>query len=310
MATKKTSKKAPVKAVAKKTTTAKTESRTTVKRVVAESAASAKKQAKLDSKLPSNLINIVIAEIVGTFVLTLVALLSASLLAPLYIGLALVLLVLVIGAVSGAHVNPAVTFGLWTMRKLKTILVPFYWGAQFLGAMAAVVVIGALTQGAFALQFDQFMNFSWSIFTIELVGAAVFMFGIAAAITHKGKCAKAFGVGLALMVGLLVSGTLTSYLQSVTLAKAQKERQQNSANGESRNYPREIYISGATLNPAVSLAVTEKTDSQLQNNGVLGTENEKSYSRLSLEVILATLIGAALGGNLYLLVSYRTNTEE
>jgi hypothetical protein len=113
------------------------------------------------------------------------------------------------------------------------------------------------------------------------------------------------------MIGLVVSGSLASYIKSTALAKNQKDTAQTEKNG--RTYPREVYISftGATLNPAVSLAVTEKTDSQLHgSNSLLPAEGEKSYSRFSLEVIAATLIGAALGGNLFLLVNYRNKDEE
>ena len=300
MATKKTSKKAPVKAAEKKTAAAKTETKTTVKYVVAESTAKSKR-VKLDSKLPDNLINIVIAEVIGTFILTLAALFASDILSSMYVGFALMFIVAIIGNISGAHVNPAVTFGLWTMRKLKTVLVPFYWGAQFLGAMAAIVLVGSLTNGGFALSFDQFTAFSWNIFAMELVGTAVFVFGVAAVLQRKEikAAGQAFGIGLALMIGLVVSGSISSYIKSTT---------QTEKNG--RTYPREIYISGATLNPAVSLAVTEKTDSQLRSNGVLPAEGEKSYSRFSLEVIAATLIGAALGGNLFLLVNYRNKDEE
>ena len=311
MATKKTSKKAPVKATAKKAA-AKTETKTTVKRVVAESVAPKSQRTKLDSKLPSNLINIVIAEIVGTFILTLAALFASDILSSMYVGFALMLIVTAIGGISGAHVNPAVTFGLWSMRKLETVLVPFYWGAQFLGAMAAIVLIGSLTNGGFALSFDQFTAFSWNIFAIELIGTAVFVFGIAAVLQRKEikAAGQAFGIGLALMIGLVVSGSLYSYVKGAAIAKIQKE--QNSAHSEKggRTYPREIYVSGATLNPAVALASTEKTDSQLRSSGVLPAEGEKSYSRFSLEVITATLIGAALGGNLFLLVNYRNKDEE
>ena len=312
MATKKTSKKAPVKATAKKTAAAKTETKTTVKRVVTESTASKSQRTKLDSKLPSNLINIVIAEIVGTFILTLAALFASDILSSMYVGFALMLIVTAIGGISGAHVNPAVTFGLWSMRKLKTVLVPFYWGAQFLGAMAAIVLIGSLTNGGFAFSFDQFTAFSWNIFAIELIGTAVFVFGIAAVLQRKEikAAGQAFGIGLALMIGLVVSGSLYSYVKGTAIAKIQKE--QNAAQSEKggRTYPREIYVSGATLNPAVALASTEKTDSQLRSSGVLPAEGEKSYSRFSLEVIAATLIGAALGGNLFLLVNYRNKDEE
>ena len=312
MATKKTSKKAPVKAAEKKTAAAKTETKTIVKHVVAESTTAKSKRVKLDSKLPNNLINIVIAEVIGTFILTLAALFASDILSSMYVGFALMLIVTAIGGISGAHVNPAVTFGLWTMRKLKTVLVPFYWGAQFLGAMAAIVLVGSLTNGGFALSFDQFTAFSWDIFAMELVGTAVFVFGVAAVLQRKEikAAGQAFGIGLALMIGLVVSGSISSYIKSTAIAKIQKEQSTTQTEKNGRTYPREIYISGATLNPAVALSVTEKTDSQLRSNGVLPAEGEKSYSRFSLEVIAATLIGAALGGNLFLLVNYRSKDEE
>lgn len=319
MATKKTVKKASTKAPAKKAA-----AKTSVEKEVVAKAevkiTAPTVSAKLDTKLPSNLINIVLAESIGTFILTLVALFSASVLAPLYVGLTLMVIVMTIGAISGAHVNPAVTFGLWTMRKLKTVLLPFYWGAQFLGAMAAVVLIGSLTNGGFSVHFDQFTNFSWGIFTVELIGMAAFMFGIAAAISRKDLkvAGKAVGIGVSLSVGLFIAGALMSYVQNIAYAKHAEAQQnataetQTNTNNPYKQYPREVHISGATLNPAVALAVTEKTDTQLQSSSPLPAENEKAhaYTRLSLEVIAATLIGAALGGNLFLLVNYRNKEEE
>ena len=286
MATKKTTKKASAKAPAKKTATAKA-TKTTVKRVVAKPTTVASRPA-ISTKLPNNLINIVIAEVVGTFILTMVALFSGYVLQSLYVGLTLMLIVMSIGAISGAHVNPAVTFGLWTMRKLSTVLVPFYWGAQFLGAMAAVVVIGAMTDGAFAVNFDHFMTFSWGVFAVELIGMAIFMFGIAAAISRKDlkPAGQAAAIGSALAIGLVASGTLIPLLQSTAISKAQEEQAAKTTNDNTndtndpnkRSYPREAYISGATLNPAVALAVTEKTETQFQSNAPLPAKDEKAYN--------------------------------
>lgn len=310
MATKKTTKKVaavtskPTKATAKPT-------KTTVTRVV--SAPAARKNARIDTKLPGNLINIILAEAIGTFVLTLVAVVATSyFMLPFYVGLTLVIMVLAIGAISGSHINPAVTFGLWSMRKLQTVLVPFYWAAQLLGAMAAVVLLGALSGGVFAIHFDNFMDFSWGVFAIELVGMAIFMFGIAAVLnrTDIKTTGKAVGIGMSLTLGLVATGALLSYVQNDAVTKYQDQQAQvdttevADADASERTYPREVYIGGATLNPAVAMAMTEKTDSQLQGNPTV-QKDEKAYTRLSAEVILATLIGAALGGNLYLLVNYR-----
>ncbi len=325
MATKKTVKATTKKAAPKKSAAAST--KTTVKRVTAktetpkvvkaEATPVRKSSKKIDTTMPKNLVNIVVAEVIGTFILTLVAVVgSLYFMAPFYVGLALMMIVMAIGAISGAHINPAVTFGLWTMRKVKTVLVPFYWVSQFLGAMAAVVLLGAVSNGVFAVRFDHFMDFSWSIFAIELIGMAIFMFGIAAVISRSDikSTGKAVGIGMSLVIGLISTGALLAYTQSAAVTKFQEDQAaQNTlqiTSTEERTYPREVYIAGATLNPAVALAVNEKTNSQLQQSSPIVAKDEKAYTRLSFEVILATLIGAALGGNLFLLVNYRNKIEE
>lgn len=325
MATKKsTAKAAPKKATAKKSVKKTATSTTTVRRVVTEPSAtvSAKRMPRI--AMPKNLVNIVIAETIGTFMLTLIALTAVNVLTPLYVGIGLALIVMTIGAISGAHINPAVTFGLWSMRKLKTSLVPFYWAAQFLGAMAAVVLLYALSDSGvengarFALSFNNFMEFSWRIFTIELIGAALFMMGIAAVVTRTTSAGvKAAGVGAALTAGLLVTSVLFPYMQSAVLERSRYDEQKEQINSLSaqketpaqatkQKTPHELLVSGATLNPAVALAATEKPEAQ--NAATSGNQSVALNSRLSLEVIAGTLIGAALGGNLLLLIG--RNREE
>ena len=192
------------------------------------------------------------------------------------------------------------------MRKLKTVLVPFYWAAQFLGAMAAVVLLGAFSGGSFAIQLGHFLEFSWSIFALELVGTAVFMFGVAAVLNRDDikLTGKAVGVGMSLTVALLVATTILPHIQKAAFADFQKKASTQKT-AEAVTYPHATYVNGATLNPAVALAATESTDSQLQGSQS-AVDGEKTYSRLSTEVIFGTLIGAALGGNLFLLVNYRS----
>lgn len=262
------------------------------------------------TQLDSNLLNIVLAEVVGTFVLTMVALMTVNDVVPLFVGLTLAVLVMAIGGVSGAHVNPAVTFGLWVAGKVKPLQGLFYWAAQFIGAMAAVVVLNLVAGTKMGLDFGHFGEFSWAIFMIEMVGTAVFLFGLVSVLgrTDLSNNAKAFGVGLSLMAGILVAGSLYAPAREAAIANYQNAAQ-SAQTGEASDMsqpeiPHLLYANGATLNPAVALAATELTDSQLKG-GMTGAEDEAHYSRLSMEVISATLVGAAVGALVARMVNYR-----
>ena len=84
------------------------------------------------------------AEALGTFVLTFFgcgsAAVAGSVLGNLGIafafGLSIVAMAFAIGNVSGCHINPAVTFGLFSLKDLFG-----YWIAQFIGAIIAALVL-------------------------------------------------------------------------------------------------------------------------------------------------------------------------
>lgn len=301
MATRKTatsSKKSPKK------TTATTAKKTTTK--VKTVSAEVTRKTIASRGWTSNLANVMVAEVIGTFVLTLVALYTVQLVSPLYVGLAYAVLVVGVGAVSGAHLNPAVTFGLWTMRRLKTVLVPFYWIAQFLGALGAIVVINLVAGTKLNLSLGHFTSMDWSIFTLEMIGAAVFLFGLSAVLVRDDvtPSGKALGAGLSLMVGIVVATSLfTSVSSNVDQSNIKSETDEKSGQVKYSNIPHAMSVGGATINPAIALAATEKTTSELTTGQA--TKDETRYSRLSLEVILGTLVGAAVGGNLYLLLGTR-----
>lgn len=244
--------------------------------------------------LPSNIVNIVFAELFGTFALTIVALLASKETGSLYVGLLVAVVSMAVAAVSGAHFNPAITFAKWTMRQLKSVLLPFYWGAQFLGAMLAVIVINWITNNALHLDFSHLGSMNWAMLGVELVGSMVLMFGWAAAASRHSLDAwgKAFGAGLSVTVGLVAAASLIATVQSSV---------DTSQITSIDKVPHELRVKGAVLNPAVALAATEQSDGSF--TGSRGDKNEKQISRLSLEVVLGTLIGAALGGNLYLLIA-------
>ena len=63
-------------------------------------------------------------------------------------GLAVMLGIYVAGAISGAHLNPAVTLALAARGKLPWNKVLPYWGAQVLGAFVAALILYFVYQGA------------------------------------------------------------------------------------------------------------------------------------------------------------------
>lgn len=301
-----TSKKASKKPATRTTKTAKpadkkpaAAARTTTKTVVTEQAAPINtKPVSFAARFNRDLSpEALVAEVIGTFVLVAVALTTTAVLAPLYVGLAMVVLAIVIGGISGAHVNPAVTFGLWTARKFPGFALPFYWLAQFLGGLAAIVAMAALTGKGLGLNFNSFLSFDWGVFAIEVIGTAVFLFGVVAANSRTGLplLGRAMGVGLSLFVALVVSvGLYTSLGSSINKEEITSIEK----------VPRLLRLDGPALNPAVALGAREKTNDQLQGSSDSGSAS--AASRLTLgETLVGTLLGAALGANLYRLLVRR-----
>ncbi len=306
MATKKATKKTT--STARKSAPAR--SRTTVRTVKASDVPSRSVASGTGNstarKLDNNLVNIVLAELVGTFVLTTVALMTASDVVPLYVGLTLAVLVMTIGAVSGSHVNPAVTFGLWASQRLRTVLVPFYWVAQLLGAIAAVVVMTSVSNSKLNIDFfGHFNEFSWSVFFVELIGTAIFLWGLTSVISRLdlSASAKAFGIGLSLFVALVASTSLYNNARTQAIANYQTAASESADAKNQPKIPHVIYAGGATLNPAVAVAATEVPESQLRSSQA--EKDEKKFSRIGWEVLGGTLVGAALGANLSRLLGYR-----
>jgi len=89
-----------------------------------------------------------LTELVGTFTFLSVIALSGPIgpLAPLAIGTALMVMVYMGGHISGAHYNPAVSFGVFLRRKLNVADMLAYWVAQLVGATLAFA-FGYLVSG-------------------------------------------------------------------------------------------------------------------------------------------------------------------
>lgn len=92
-----------------------------------------------------------LAELLGTFILILIG--AGSIMAyeatgtgevigvAAAHGLAIMVGVYAFGAISGAHMNPAVTIGLWVNKQVKTQEVPGYIVSQLLGGALAALVL-------------------------------------------------------------------------------------------------------------------------------------------------------------------------
>lgn len=97
------------------------------------------------------------AEFIGTFTLVLFGC-GAAVLAGFDIvgqlgiafafGLAIVAMAYGIGPISGCHVNPAVSFGVWAAGRMPLKEMWLYWAAQCLGAIAGAAVLYLIASGA------------------------------------------------------------------------------------------------------------------------------------------------------------------
>ena len=150
-----------------------------------------------------------VAEFLGTGVLTYVLLavgtssIGIGYFIALAAGLAVLILTMTFSAVSGAIFNPALTLGLWTVRKLQTYQAILYILVQLLGGVAAYALLNYLTDNKLQIQ-D--VKFDARTLVAETVGTAIFAMGFAAAVyQHADATAKAYVAGGAYAIGLLIA---------------------------------------------------------------------------------------------------------
>jgi glycerol uptake facilitator-like aquaporin len=143
---------------------------------------------------------ILVAEFVGTFLLVGAVLMGAN---P---AIALGILVLLIGGISGAHVNPAVSAGMASVNKIKSETMVKFWVVQLLGALLARIVYDYIKENDISLSMN-FVALDGRLVVIEIIGAAVFLMGLTIAVTQKLDGIRlAVAVGGSLFLGLLFGG--------------------------------------------------------------------------------------------------------
>jgi aquaporin Z len=152
---------------------------------------------------------------VGTAVLATAEGLSVGTLGvSLAFGISLLVMVYAIGPVSGCHINPAVTVGLWSIGKTKSGDVAYYVLGQLVGAAVGGLAIFAIASGVDG--FDATNNFAqngWADFSpggynfgamavAEVVFTALLVFVIGGT-THKRFTAPAAGLAIGLTLALI-----------------------------------------------------------------------------------------------------------
>lgn len=153
-------------------------------------------------------IAMIVAEFLGAFILSasvysMVVRTSFPFFSGLVAGSVLAMLVLAVGSISGAHANPAVTLGLWSLRKVRATQAVVYVAAQMLGGVVAIILMQYLIGHSLSNEADKF---EWKVLVAEAIGALIFCFGIAAAVYQEYKGAKlALTAGVSLAIGIVVA---------------------------------------------------------------------------------------------------------
>lgn len=155
----------------------------------------------------------VLAEFFATGVLVMVALILGQTTAVSYfiatsLAVTAAIVYLLFSGVSGAHANPAVTFGMWTARKIGTLRGVSYIAAQLLGGLAAWQLFQYLTNHSLA---TKTVAFSTPIWLAEVVGTAILALAFTAALNKSVETLNsAIAVGGAYFVGILIAATASA----------------------------------------------------------------------------------------------------
>lgn len=185
---------------------------------------------------------IFVAELVGTFVLSMIVLAASTqalqlgtrlqgggslvlsgtlpgLLVAASAGLALAIMVGVIGPVSGAHINPAVTASMLAMRMVSLKRAILYVVAQGLGAVLAWRTFIGLVETN--LRASDISGFDWQVLIAEAIGTAIFVMGIAAVVTKKIEGLQAMVIiGSSLFLGLVIASIASRAILNPAVAVA------------------------------------------------------------------------------------------
>jgi MIP family channel proteins len=133
-------------------------------------------------------------------------------------GLSIAIMVSALGHISGGHFNPAVSIAFWVTKRVGTLDVALYWGAQILGAIVAAFLLKSVipeeTWRAVALGTPSVVRDFSRLAAMVLEAFCTFFLVLvvfATAVDERGtfRSIAGFGIGLTITLGILVIAPFT-----------------------------------------------------------------------------------------------------
>lgn len=171
---------------------------------------------------PPHLLKKVVSEVVSTFLLVFVTCGAAAISAhdvtrisqlgqSVAGGLIVVVMIYAVGHISGAHMNPAVTLAFAIFRHFPWIQVPFYWAAQFTGAICSSFVLKAVLHPITNIGTTTPVGPHWHALVIEVVVTFNMMFVTLAVATDTRAVGELAGlaVGSSVCITSIFAGAVS-----------------------------------------------------------------------------------------------------
>ena len=162
-------------------------------------------------------VRLFVAELIGTLILVVggpgTAIIATSTFEPsgnvgrlgvaLAFGLSLLCAAYAIGSISGCHINPAVTVGLWIAGKTRAGEIPWYFGGQIIGGLLGGLIIFLIAN-------------SINTFSAELTGFASNGYGKHSPSADPVTGAGGFGMGAAIATEIVFTALFIFVIASTS----------------------------------------------------------------------------------------------
>lgn len=176
-------------------------------------------------RLNRTLVAPVLAEFLGAGILVMISLVLGQTTAVSYfiatsLAAAGAVVYLLFYAISGAHANPAVTFGLWTARRIGTLRGIAYVAAQLLGGVVAWQLYQYLTNHMVP---TKTVPFSTPMWLAEVVGTGVLVLAYTYALRRGTEALNsAIAVGAGYFVAIVIAATASAGYVNPAIALGQR----------------------------------------------------------------------------------------